>query len=263
MNITPINKKLVEQSFKKSIDTYNNQAFVQNEICIKLLDQLIEKSGKRFNTVFEIGAGTGLLTQKLINRCDIHSFVLNDLVHAMSDSLLKICSSAEALECRFIAGDAEKIALPSSCDLVISASTIQWFENLSLFFDKVWNILNDDAIFAFSTFGPDNLFEVKMIEGSSLSYPSLSELSQQLSNKFDIMYLKEEHIITHFKSPKDILQHMKQTGVNGIESSRWTKNDLVHFTESYQKYSDLGKTFPLTYHPVYAICKKQKQNDMQ
>ena len=261
MNITPINKKLVEQSFKKSIDTYNNQAFVQDEICSKLLDVLIEKSGTNFKNVFEIGAGTGLLTQKLINRCTIDSIVLNDLVPAMSESLLAIGNSVKTLDCSFIAGDAESITLPSNCNLIVSTSTFQWFEDLSSFFEKVWNALSDDGIFAFSTFGPDNLMEVKMIEGNSLSYPTLVELSQLLSKKFEIIYLKEEYIKTHFKSPKDILQHMKQTGVNGIESSRWTKKDLLHFTDAYQQYSESENSYPLTYHPVYAICKKHKQED--
>ena len=66
----------------------------------------------------------------------------------------------------------------------------------------------------------------------------------------------EEQIPAFFSSPKDVLQHIKYTGVNGIESTRWTKKDLLRFTTEFEKFYSENVGYSLTYHPVYVIGKK-------
>ena len=254
-----INKKRVEQSFRKSINSYNQHAVIQEQICNNLISALIAHCGSTFLQVLEIGAGTGLLTSKLIEHISIEKLYINDLVTSMQLPLTNICNTKPSIESSFIMGDAELLSFTSNNNLIISASTIQWFEDLALFIrTKVTKNLIDSGWFVFSTFGSHNMHEIDVIEGNTLHYPALVDLQLMLENDFDIMYCKEEQLVLYFDSPKNVLNHIKQTGVNGLESTRWTKKDLIVFCNSYEQFYVSEKGYSLTYHPLYLIAQKKR-----
>jgi len=256
---TQINKKRVEQSFKKSINSYNKHAVVQKQLCNTLLKALIDKCGTSFPQVLEIGAGTGLLTEKLIHSIAIKDLYLNDLVVSMQTTLEEICNSQKAINTNFVMGDAEMLSFIPNNNLIISTSTVQWFENISLFFTTIIKqLLTPSGVFAFSTFGPDNMMEISSIEGNTLHYPALVDLQTMLEPDFDIIWKKEELISIYFNTPMDVLMHIKQTGVNGIESTHWTKKDVQRFCDSYSEYFIEGKGYKLSYHPIYIIVIKRQ-----
>jgi len=255
-----LNKKRIAQSFRKSLDTYNQYAIVQDHICTKLIHELLDHCGTQFLQTLEIGAGTGLLTAKLLEQCSITKFIINDLVVETEGNLSKLCQAHRNIEVEFIMGDAEKLQFRAYNNLIISASTVQWFENLPSFFEKMQSILTTNGIFAFTTFGMYNMKEITSIEGNSLNYSPLSDLRDILAEKFEILWIMEEQISLYFSTPKEILQHIKRTGVNGIESTHWTKNDLIQFSNDYNQFYTTDKGYSLTYHPVYVICKHKTKN---
>ena len=55
--------------------------------------------------------------------------------------------------------------------------------------------------------------------------------------------------ILEFETPKDVLKHIKNTGVNALSDTRWTKSDLINFEEKYPINAN-GK-YSLTYQPIY------------
>ena len=251
-----IDKKRVEQCFRKSIDTYNQHAIVQKYICETFLQTLIERCGNTFFQALEIGAGTGLLTEQLIKQCSIKNLYINDLVPSAKEPLSRIFSTQIQIEPQYIIGDAEKLQLPTNNNLIISTSAVQWFENLALFLKNIEANLCSNGILAFTTFGINNMQEISTIEGNSLSYLSFPELKTMIEKHFEILWMIEEQIPLYFASPKDILQHIKQTGVNGVEPTHWTKNDLLNFVSAYKQFFVQDKGYVLTYHPVYVICRK-------
>ena len=72
-----IDKELVKKRFSKSLDTYEDNAFVQKEMGAKLLS-LLER--KDFNSIFEIGCATGLLTKQIKESLNYNSLTANDIV---------------------------------------------------------------------------------------------------------------------------------------------------------------------------------------
>ncbi len=66
MSIQP-DKNLIKQRFKRSLSTYNEQAQVQLEMSLSIIYNLKELFGDNFFTILEIGSGTGILTQKIID----------------------------------------------------------------------------------------------------------------------------------------------------------------------------------------------------
>ena len=260
MKASIINKKRVELSFQRSLDTYNENAKVQEIICSKLLNAVQEHCGNTFDQILEIGAGTGLLTEKIINQFVFKHICLNDLVNDAQTPLLRVCNTRKDIGIQFQMGDAEKLQFSPHNNLIISASTVQWFENLPLFFENAKNNLDTNGILAFSTFGTTNLHEIRSIENRSLPYFHINDLRKMLANHFEILWMFEEQIPAFFTTPKDILQHIKYTGVNGIESTRWTKKDLLRFTSEFEKFYSDNLGYSLTYHPVYVIGKKIKDD---
>ncbi len=120
--------------------------------------------------------------------------------------------------------------------------------------------LSEKGLVAISTFGEKNLTEIKQITDIGLSYFTEPDLEHIISSSFQIIKMKEEIKTVYFPSPKDVLLHLKRSGVNGITSEKWTKSDLLYFTNQYNKLfkSDYGVS--LTYHPIYIIASKKQKS---
>ena len=74
------------------------------------------------------------------------------------------------------------------------------------------------------------------------------------------MYSREEILHFTFPLPLDVLKHLQATGVTGLRSRKWTKGQLEDFCQRYHRqYAAQDGTVPLTYHPIYMICKKQEK----
>jgi len=164
---------------------------------------------------------------------------------------------------------------------------LQWFESPENFFERCNTLLNNQGYFAFSTFGKENMKEIRELTGNGLPYRSREELEVALSPHFDILYSEEELIPLSFEDPIKVLYHLKQTGVNGLSTQssptgkqendlcssdnnsknnfknnlpqqQWTRRDLQLFCERYMQEFTQGTSVSLTYHPIYIIAKKKK-----
>ena len=61
-----------------------------------------------------------------------------------------------------------------------------------------------------------------------------------------------------FKSPIDVLRHIKDTGVNGVSDSYFGKKALLDFQQKYQTaYSIKNEGVGLTWHPILFIAKRK------
>jgi len=252
------NKNMVKQRFYRSIVTYNQSAIVQKNIAQELVRMVSSIEGLKLDNILEIGCGTGFLTDAILKQYQPRQYILNDLVGLMQDEITKITSKHNFSRWSFIEGDAEKIPFPGHLDLVISSSTIQWFQDLVSFFKAISLSLKNNGTLALSTFGEKNFQEIKAISNIGLHYPSILELKTWLAPYFSDIQVKEDIIPLQFVSPREILLHVKQTGVNGIEYKKWGKSDLLHFENTYKEtFSIPGNMLGLTYHPVFVIARKR------
>ena len=118
------------------------------------------------------------------------------------------------------------------------------------------------GFFCFSTFGEWNLQEIKTLTGQGLDYVNLDQLREKLQNQgFEVLHLSEQIEYLDFATPKQILQHLKATGVTATASSfRWTKHSLERFYQDYQQFSQLDTSgqihYRLSYHPIYCIARR-------
>ena len=250
-----MNKDLIISRFSKAAISYDTDAEAQRKIAMKMIQLLKPHVAKKVSHAVEIGCGTGIFSRLLVNAFHPASFTLNDICREME------CRCHDMLtreNYSFVGCDAEQWGLPQNTDLLTSCSTFQWFRHPDIFFRKAHSALTTDGLFGFSTFGKENLREIGNLTGNSLPYLSLAELSEMLSCAgFDVLCAEEEKIVLTFDTPKDVLWHMKRTGVNGISAQKWTKSTLQRFTEKYiEKFSQSDGKVSLTYHPMYFMAKK-------
>ena len=242
-----MNPKLLKQQFEKSLETYNNNAIVQKDLAQKLAIE-VSNNKSDYNNILELGCGSGLLTKEIVKHIKFRQYYANDLVEKSQDYIKKIVP-----DCKFYIGDARNIKPNQKMDLIVSNAMFQWFENLEKASNSFKPILNKEGILAFSTFTPENYQEVREITGLSLKYKTKDEIIDIFSKNYKILCIKEFNKQIKFKTPLELLAHMKNTGVNSLSSSHWTIKDVKDFCDKYkQKYPDIR----LTYAGIIFICQK-------
>ena len=233
-----MNKDLVHNRFAKHLKDYDGNAKIQKIMAEKLITLC---SGCRYNKILEIGCGTGFLTREAVKKLDFESYTAIDIVGECGAYINEIDGRIN-----FQTADIEEYEIAGGYDLIISNAALQWAGDFEGTVNKLRDGLNEGGELIFSTFGRENFREIFYIEGASLEYYSESEL-RALFPEFTV-YPQEIHIMS-FESPREVLRHLQKTGVNGLESRRWTKSDLAGFERAYAGLC--AKRPTLTYNPVY------------
>lgn len=232
-----LDKKLIEEKFKNSIDCYDENAIIQDLMAKKLLSLINQNE---FENILEIGSYSGVLTKKIVEKIEFSSFLALDIVNSFD----KIKGLSNKIS--FIQADIEKFKTDKKFDLIIANASLQWCNDFKSTINKLKSFLNENGILAITTFASDNFFEVRNAFNVSLKYQTIDELENIFSPKAKI--LQEIHTL-QFKDSKDLLKHLKLTGVNAISKNtlnfKEIKNGLRIIEEKYQN--------KLTYKPVYII----------
>jgi len=256
-NTSPVTeKKLIYKRFEKALSTYDKHATVQfrmAELLLKLINKHIENTPTQ---IFEIGCGTGVVTELLCTQFPQSHIIANDLVQQVESYVRQKTNKTKNSSLSFYFGDIESIPFPDNSQLICSGATLQWIAELDNVFQKIFNALSTNGLFAFSTFGNENFKEIKQINNSGLIYPTDIEMLMKTAPYFRLLDSIEWSEGIHFQSPLEVLKHMKLTGVNSVSATGWTKENLNSFTNSYQCFKTDGKGYSLTYHPKLYIFEK-------
>lgn len=232
-----VKKDLVAERFGQSVTTYARSATVQAEAARHLYSMVAGYLGQmRPLRVIEVGPGSGFLTglygAKLAAKSELQ---LWDVVpisaelpgnHATVDAETAIMDVADG-----------------SVDAIISASTIQWFNNPALFLRRALGKLAPGGVLAVSTFGDRNFEELDGILPTH-HYPSAECWLKMLPDgAFEI---EERTNRMEFASPRELLNHLRLTGVNAVASSaKEAVTAALRITRSGVR--------SLTYHQLFLI----------
>ena len=232
-----LDKNFIAKKFENSINFYDDNAIIQ-ELMAKKLISLIEK--KKFKNILEIGSYSGLLTKKAVEKFDFDNYLALDIV----DSFDKIKNLSPKIT--FEKNDVEEFNTNQKFDLIIANASLQWCLDFEHTIKKLKSYLNKGGIIAVSIFALDNFYEIRDSFNVSLKYKTIDEIEKVFSENVKI--IQESHTL-QFKNSKDLLKHIKLTGVNAISKENLSvvqiKNALKILEEKYQN--------KLTYKPVYII----------
>lgn len=237
-------KELIKQRFSKSLETYKSNAIVQKQMAEKLVG-LIENVS--FDNILELGCGTGFVTELISSKYNYKQYDAIDIVDECQKHIENITNNINFISC-----DIENFEYQKKYDLIISNASFQWLDNPVDFIKSIKSHLNPNGIFAFTLFGKNNFKELNTIISSTPSYYSITE-TKEITKEYKLEHLSEENIIMNFERPKEVLQHIKHTGVNAISQEQWTKSDLNNFEKKYDEICNGNIT--LTYNPIYVIVK--------
>ena len=228
-----INKQCVGERFCRRRQSYDDAAPVQRIMVDRLLQEiaahgLAKKMSAAGARTIELGCGTGLLSRHLDRICG-------------SDAMLELrdLTGPSPLSHRhFGEGDAESglwKEKDESADVIVSASTVQWFNSPSRFLSECARILRPGGVLLFSTFLPGNLAEVAEATGRSLPLPDASAWHSYMPAELKTVSEESGSHTLHFASPVEVFRHLRSTGVNSLGNGG---ENLRKALDSYPLESD-------------------------
>ena len=154
-----LDRRGVRAAFDRAGATYESAAQLQARVAAELIGRL---DTFRFEpaVVLDLGAGTGRVSAALKRRYPRAQVLALDL----SLGMLRQARHNLRLWRRFtrVCADAQRLPLKSaSVDLVFSSLMLQWCEPLDAALAEVRRVLKGEGFFAFSTFGPATLQELR------------------------------------------------------------------------------------------------------
>ena len=247
LNELSARKQIIARHFAKAND-YDQHAHIQQHICQQLLTRIARQSQ---DSVLEVGAGTGQMTQLLAANLQSNRWIINELCAQQATNLQSILPTAQLR-----IGDAETMDLATNHSLIVSANAIQWFDEPLRFISQSSARLQVGGQLLLSTFTPNNFLQIKALTGQGLAYPSVAAWRSALADaKFKNMQLSTQRFDIPFAQPYDVLKHMKLTGVSTNQTHNqaqghsaadkqnttpfvWTKARLQQFEQAYwQQFS--------------------------
>jgi len=244
--------------FVKAKDTYRKNAIVQRKMAKKLVFETL-KFGDRFQNIFEIGSGTGLLTDEIISNFSFEKIFLNDITDNFTGVVPFRYYKGNILDIECEALEVSKTGKVNAAgfDLIMSNAVFQWINDKELLFSKIFRFMTKGGILSFTTFGEENFSQIKNISGFGLEYPDRGDIFPLLKKiGFEILFFEEELETLYFESVQKILEHIKLTGVGTGANCLWTRKKYEAFKKEYLKHFSDANGVELTYHPQYYILRK-------
>lgn len=248
-----INKELVSRRFTQANDTYHTaatvQAMISYDLWCDITANIPQAEIANWNSIIEIGSGTGLFTQRY------DTSVKNASDWQLWD-IAEVPAGAVPRNAKFVQCDAEmtiRSIADDSVDAILSSSALQWLSSPMRFLQECKRVLRKGGILAFSTFDHDNMPEIRaLLPGKSLITPSFHEIKCFLNKEFHVIEADSNRYQMLYETPRQVLEHMRHTGVNAIRPASIAQ--VRHLIENYPRTST-GRC-PLTYTPLIFIAKK-------
>ncbi|MCW5591202.1 MAG: malonyl-ACP O-methyltransferase BioC [Burkholderiales bacterium] len=262
-------KRDVRRSFDRAARTYDEAAFLQREVCARLVEHLepMRLSPRR---LLDLGCGTGHAFDALAKRFPSASLLGLDIAPAMLERARRrspwwrrmLASGHPALVC----ADAERLPVaPASVDLVFSNLVLQWCDPARAFAEAS-RVLSNGGLFLFSTVGPDTLKELRAAFAQADGAPHVNrfvdmhDLGDALVHAgFADPVMEMETITLEYDSVTAIVRDLKAIGaVNSLPSrSRGLpgRNRWRRMTEAYEGFRR-GGVLPATWEIVYGHAWK-------
>ncbi len=247
----------IEKKFSKACETYDHSAVAQKLIVQTLssyLKRLLEENNFYPVKALEIGCGTGLFTEYLQDIYPLTEWTLNDLSKVCLQHALEYCAKETISFC----GDVTKYKWTNHYNLIASSSVFQWLPCPESLILRLSGIQSKGDVLIFSTFLPGNLIEIQKLTQQGIQYPSETDWLRWLQPSYQVLDIKKEEIPLFFSSPREVLLHLRNTGVTANSSGVWTPGKYREFCNDYSRYfSNENNQVKLTYKPLYVVAIKK------
>jgi malonyl-CoA O-methyltransferase len=262
-------KRDVRRSFDRAARTYDEAAFLQREVCDRLVEHL-EPMRLAPGRLLDLGCGTGHAFEALARRYPSASLLGLDIAPAMLERARGRSAWWQRLlgapRPALVCADAERLPVASACvDLVFSNLALQWCEP-SRAFAEAARVLANDGLFLFSTVGPDTLKELRAAFAEADGAPHVNRFVDMhdlgdalVAAGFADPVMEMETITLEYDTALAVARDLKALGaVNSLPSRarglpgrrRWER-----MTQAYERFRRDG-VLPATWEIVYGHAWK-------
>jgi len=246
-------------AFDRASAGYDAAARLQARVSSELLERL---GALRLapRVVLDLGSGTGRVTREL-KRCYPRALVI---ALDLAPGMLREARRHQRPWRRFarVCGDALRLPLAAaSVDLVFSSLVLQWCEPLEQALAEVRRVLKPEGFFAFSTFGPDTLKELRAAwaQADSLTHVNRFLDMHDVGDRCALSGLAEpvldvDRIELVYPDTLTLMRDLKAIGAHNVTAGRprtlLGAARLRRMSEAYEAFRR-GDALPATYEVIY------------
>lgn len=266
-------KRAIRRSFERAATTYDEAAFLQQEVARRLDDHL---DGVKVDPglILDAGCGTGFAFDLLKARFPKARVIGLDIAHAMlcqararhgnADGWRKWLAPLTARHASFVPLCADMDQLPlraNSIDMAWSSLALQWVDGLEATFRGVHRVMKPGGLFLFASFGPDTLKELRAassgIDGHHHvnHFVDMHDVGDALVHAgFSHPVMEMEHLTLTYTELIGLMRDLKAIGAHTVKqearSGLMGKTVWRRLTENYERFRREGR-LPATYEVVY------------
>ncbi|MDG6778887.1 malonyl-ACP O-methyltransferase BioC [Thiomicrorhabdus sp. zzn3] len=266
----PVNRAHIRQHFSHAAPNYDEAAILQKTVAARV-DERLELTTLMPLTVADIGAGTGLLTEKVMRRYPKAQHFAIDLSTAMLQQAWQRLQPPRSWfpftqKKRVSLINADAYALPladQSIDLLVSNLMLQWCDDLDRVFQEFRRVLKPEGLIMFTTFGPDTLKELK--QAWSVADPEQMHVNHfvdmhdigdaLIRNGFGQPVMDVEHFTLTYDRPMGVLKDLKAIGATNASLNRerglMGKHKFQRMLQAYEALAQPDGKIPATYEVVH------------
>jgi malonyl-CoA O-methyltransferase len=252
----------VRQSFHRASSRYEAAAVLQARVGDEVLERL-DFFKLSPDVVVDLGAGTGRITGELKRRYRRASVVALDIAPGM----LREARRHMKLFRRFdrVCGDVRQLPfVDARVDVAVSNLMLQWCDDLDTAFREVRRVLKPDGLFAFTTFGPDTLRELRnawaAVDGFSHvnTFIDMHDIGDALVRAgFTEPVLDVERMTLTYPDVLSLMRDLKIIGAHNVTEGRrrgLTGRGALRQVEAAYEASRRDGRIPATYEIVYGAA---------
>ncbi|GKT13055.1 MAG: malonyl-CoA O-methyltransferase [Thiomicrorhabdus sp.] len=284
-HVVSVNRQHIKKHFSHAAPSYDDAAILQKTVAERI-DERLALTTIETQTILDLGAGTGLLTEKVMARYPNAQLFAVDLSAAMLKQAAprlqkpRLPQLGEGLNhwlqngkltksLAFKQGatpiNADVYQLPfaeNSVDLIVSNLMLQWCDDLDAVFEEFRRVLRPEGLLMFTTFGPDTLKELRQawrIADSEQAHVNqfidMHDVGDALIRSgFGQPVMDMELFTLTYDKPIGVLKDLKAIGATNANLNRsqglMGKTRFQTMLEAYESLRKDGK-IPATYEVVH------------
>lgn len=249
----------VRHSFDRASASYEAAAVLQARVADELLQRV---DFFRFDpdVVVDLGAGTGRATAELKRRYRRATVVALDVAPGM----LREARRHRRWFRRFerVCGDVVRLPFAdASVDIAFSNLMLQWCGDLDAAFAEVRRVLKPDGFFAFTTFGPDTLKELRAAWAAVDTYTHVNtfidmhDVGDALARAgLTEPVLDVERVTLTYSDVLEVMRDLKTIGAHNVTAGRprgLIGRARLRRVQAAYEFSRRNGLIPATYEVVY------------
>lgn len=258
--------KRIASLFSRSATSYDKYSQLQRTLSMGLAAKIKMQCISPVN-ILDIGTGTGDLAIMLSQVTSAKKIIGIDIAPGMIDYAKK--KSKDDSISFMVAGAEELPFTDGAFDVVASSSTYQWVNDLARAFAEVHRVTSNGGCFAFVTFGPKTLVELKKAYKLKADpaatylheYKDIDKIKKHLEEAgFKDIEITSKEIRQLYRNCRDLFKVLKGLGaLNAMKNHPMTLKGhkkmmaLMHYYES--TFVQENGVYA-TYEVIEAVCKK-------